>query len=65
MNNGNITLKIISYEYSEVILMKLVRQKVPKSGKKCYFFLFLYLLRIKTYEILERNVTIANKFFVP
>ena len=45
--------------------MKLVRQKVPKSGKKCYFFLFLYLLRIKTHEILERNVTIANKFFVP
>ena len=45
---------IISNEYSEVILMELVRQEVPKSGKKCYFLSFLYLLRIKTHEIMER-----------
>ena len=56
---------IISNEYSEVILMEPVRQEVPKSGKKCYFFSFLYLLRIKTHEIMERNVTIAKKSFVP
>ena len=59
-----ILTQIKSNEYSVVILMELVRQKVPKSVKKCYFFSFLYLLRIKTHQIMERNDTIAKKSFV-
>ena len=41
------------------------KKLIPKTETISDFFSFFYLLRIKTHKIMERNVTIAKKSFVP